>query len=526
MLVELENLPAPEWALLLPQLIVFGLAIVLLFGDAFIARARHFQVLTALSLVGYGAALVALWWQDGRNDQTFLGLTPDGGVYGLFRADGLTVFLSLIILVAAILTVMISASYVDRLEGRMPIGEFYLLLAFSVLGALLTSAAGDLVMIFIGIELSSLATYVLTAFAKRRLTAVEGALKYFLLGIFASAILVYGMAWVYGATGTTDLDGIARALQPAVAGETALEPSLLLALLLMVVGLGFKMAAVPFHFWTPDAYDGAATPVTAFMSVVPKAAAFAATIRLLVQGLGPMRDDWLNLIAVLALVTMTFGNIVAIAQRNVKRMLAYSSIAHTGYMLVGLAVYREQGGFSAGGSVSGDQGVTSLLFYILAYTVMNIGAFAVVAWLQHRGRGLTLDDFSGLASSSPLAAAAMTVFLVSLMGVPPTIGFRAKYEVILAAINAGTAVGLTLAIAIVVLSAVSAFYYLRVVAAMYFDEPERTPRAESTPLLNVGIGAMAAATLVLGVLFSGELIDLAGRWSQALTVAAQAGAGG
>ena len=518
MLVELSNLPGPDWGLMLPQLAVFGLALVLLFGDAFMARAQHFRVLTGVSLVGYGLATALLWTQDGRNEATF---------FGLFRADGLTVFLSLVILVAALLTVMVSASYVDRLEGRMPIGEFYVLLAFSVLGALMVAAAGDLVMIFVGIELSSLATYILTAFAKRRLGAVEGALKYFLLGIFASAILVYGMAWIYGATGTTDLDGIARALQTATAGDEFLEPSLLLALLLTIVGLGFKMAAVPFHFWTPDAYDGAATPVTAFMSVVPKAAAFAATIRLLVQALGPMRDDWLNLIAVLAFVTMAFGNVVAVAQRNVKRMLAYSSIAHTGYMMVGLAVYRQQGGFDVGGGATGgDQGVTSLLYYILAYTVMNIGAFAVVAWLQHRGRGLTLDDFAGLASTQPLAAAAMTVFLLSLMGIPPTIGFRAKYEVILAAINADTAAGLALAISIVVLSAVSAFYYLRVVAVMYFDEPARTPRTESTPLLNVGIGAMAVATLLLGVFFSGQLIDLADRWSRALTVVAQAGGGG
>ncbi len=516
MLFELTDLPSPDWGLMLPQLIVFGLALLLLFGDAFVARAAHFRWLTGLSLAGYALATAALWLQDGRNESTF---------YGLFRADGLTVFLSLVILVAALLTVMISASYVDRLEGRMPLGEFYVLLAFSVLGALLVAAAGDLVMIFVGIELSSLATYILTAFAKRRLSAVEGALKYFLLGIFASAILVYGMAWVYGATGSTDLDTIARNLQTAIAGEETLEPSLLLALLLVVVGLGFKMAAVPFHFWTPDAYDGAATPVSGFMSVVPKVAAFAATIRILVQALGPMRDDWLNLIAVLAFVTMAFGNVVAIAQRNVKRMLAYSSIAHTGYMMVGLAAYQTQGGFSAAaGGAGGEQGVSSLLFYILAYTFMNIGAFAVVAWLQHRGRGLTLDDFGGLASTEPLAAAAMTVFLVALMGITPTVGFRAKYEVILAAINAGD-VGLALAIAIVVLSAVSAFYYLRVVAVMYFNEPERTPRKASTPLLNLGIGTMAVATLLLGVLFSGELIDLAERWSRALTLAAQVGGG-
>ena len=209
MLRDLTDLPSPEWSLLVPQLVVFALALVLLFADAFMARARHFAWLTGISLVGYAAALVSLWWQDGRNEATF---------YGLFRADGLTVFLSLVILVAAILTVLSAASYVDRLEGRMPVGEFYVLLAFSVLGALLVAAAGDLVMIFVGIELSSLATYVLTAFAKRRLSAVEGALKYFLLGIFASAILVYGMAWVYGATGAADLDGIAAAMKTASAG--------------------------------------------------------------------------------------------------------------------------------------------------------------------------------------------------------------------------------------------------------------------------------------------------------------------
>jgi NADH-quinone oxidoreductase subunit N len=510
------NLSSPDWGLMVPQLIVFVLAMVLLFADAFLAEERHFEWLTGLSLVGYGAALVSLWWQDGTNDETF---------NGMFRADGLTVFLSLVILAAAVLTVLVSASYVDRLEGRMPIGEFYVLLGFSVLGALLVAAAGDLVMIFVGIELSSLATYILTAFAKRRLSAVEGALKYFLLGIFASAILVYGMAWIYGATGSTDLDEIARSLQTSVAGEELLEPSLLLALLLLVVGLGFKMAAVPFHFWTPDAYDGAATPVTAFMSVVPKAAAFAATVRILVQGLGPMRDDWLNLIAALALLTMAFGNVVAIAQRNVKRMLAYSSIAHTGYMLVGLAAYQVEGSFTASAAgAGGDQGVASLLYYIFAYTFMNIGAFAVVAWLQHRGRGMTLDDFAGLASTAPLAAAAMTVFMVSLMGVPPLIGFYAKYYVILAAIDAGD-LGLVLAIAIVVLSAVSAYFYLRVVAVMYFNPPEREPRPVSTPLLNVGIGAMVVATIVLG-LFSGEIVDLAERWSGALTVAASAGSGG
>ncbi len=492
------NLEAPDFGLVVPQLLVFALALLLLFGDAFLPNDRHYTWLTGLSLVGYAVAMASLWWQDGRNESTFR---------GLFRADGLTIFLSVIILVAAILTVMISASYVERLEGRMPIGEFYVLLAFSVLGSLLVASAGDLVMIFIGIELSSLATYVLTAFAKRRLTSIEGALKYFLLGIFASAILVYGMAWIYGSSGSTNLDIIARNLQEAIGGQDVRDASLLLGLLLLLVGLGFKMAAVPFHFWTPDAYDGAPTPVTAFMSVVPKAAAFAATIRILVQGLGPLRDDWIMLIAILALLTMAFGNVVAISQRNVKRMLAYSSIAHTGYMLVGLAAYQATG-------ADPDQGISSLLYYILAYTFMNIGAFAIVTWLQHRGRGMTLDDFSGLATTHPLAAAAMTVFMVSLMGIPPLIGFYAKYYVILAAIEADL---LWLALAVVILSAVSAFFYLRVVAVMYFNEPEREPRHARTPLLDAGILGMVLATIFLGI-FSTPVIDLADRWVSALSV--------
>ncbi|MGI9252475.1 MAG: NADH-quinone oxidoreductase subunit N, partial [Thermomicrobiales bacterium] len=374
------------------------------------------------------------------------------------------------------------------------------------------------VMIFIGIELASLSTYVLTAFAKKRETAVEGAMKYFLLGIFASAILVYGMSWIYGATGMTNLHGISASLAAVGGGgaDVLKDPSLLLALLLLIVGLGFKMAAVPFHFWTPDAYDGAATPVSGWMSVVPKAAAFAAAIRILVVALGSMSQDWVNLIAVLALVTMAFGNIVAISQLKVKRMLAYSSIAHTGYMMVGLAVWRTSSSYDAVNT--GDQGIAALLYYLFAYAIMNLGAFAVITWVQHRGRGLTLDDFSGLASSRPLAAAALTVFLVSLMGIPPTIGFYAKYRVILAAVEAGP-IGLALAIGIVVMSAVSAYYYLRLVAVMYFNESSAPLKDASTPLLNLGISVMAVITILGGLFFSGQIFSLAERWYYALQVA-------
>ncbi len=519
MLVDLSRgLFSPEWSLLYPQLIVFALALVLLVFDAFVPKEQHFRLLTGVSLIGYTLAALALWTQDGKNQATF---------WWVFRADGLTVFLSLVILVSAVLSVSTAASYVDQLEGHLPIGEFYVLLAFAVFGAMLVAAAGDLVMIFVAIELSSLATYILTAFAKRRQTALEGGMKYFLLGIFASAILVYGMAWVYGLTGSTDLTAISQALQNSVAGESRLDPALILALLLVIVGLGFKMAAVPFHFWTPDAYDGAATPVTAYMSVIPKVAAFAATIRILVQALGPISDNWVNVMAALALITMVFGNIVAISQRNVKRMLAYSSIAHTGYMMVGLAAFRSSSGFLAPGATptTGESGISALLTYLLAYAVMNIGAFAVVTWVQHRGRGMDLEDYNGLATKEPLAAAALTVFLVSLMGIPPTIGFFAKYRLIVAAIEIGP-VGLALSLAIVVMSAVSAFYYLRVVAAMYFSPAEGELRPAQTGLLNIGIGVMAIATLVGAIVSSGSVFELADRWYRALTVVPVLGLGG
>lgn len=501
------NFEHPDWGLILPQLIVFLTAIALVLGDAFLPARRKFSMLTGISIVGYAVALGALYWQRGEDDQTF---------HGSFRADGLTVFLSMIILVAAILSVLVSANFIEYYEERVPLGEYYILLAFSIVGALLVASAGDLIMIFIGLELSALATYVLTAYARRRVESVEGALKYFLLGIFASAILLYGMAWAYGLSGSTDLDGIRAGISEAVAGDDYLEASVLLALLLLVVGLGFKIAAVPFHMWTPDAYEGAPTPVSAYMSVIPKVAGFAALIRILVQGLGPISDDWKWLIAGLAFLTMALGNVVALTQRNVKRMLAYSSIAHTGYMMVGLAAYREG---SALTNTLGSDGITSLLYYMFAYAFMNIGAFAVLTWLEARGSGVMLDDLNGLANTNPLAAAAMAIFMISLMGIPPLLGFYAKYYVIVAAMQADM---LWLAIVIVLMSALSAYFYLRVVFVMYFGSApevasEKRP-ALQTNLLNAALVLMVVGNLALG-LFSQRIVDLGDEWATALTLA-------
>lgn len=499
--VNLEN---PDWGMVLPQLIVLITAVVVSLMDAFMPKAKHFTWITGATLLGFGAALVVLFTQIGESGSTF---------HGLFRLDGLTIFLSMVILVAGILTVLVSASYVEYLDGHMGTGEFYTLLGFATLGAMLTASAGDMVMVFVAIELSSIATYILTAFAKKRSTALEGAVKYFLLGLFASAIFLYGMAWVYGSTGSTQLDTIAGAITKSLAtGDT--NTGLLLGMLLIIIGIGFKLAAVPFHFWTPDAYDGAPTPVTGWMSVVPKAAGFAAMVRLVVQALEPMVDDWRIVIAILAFVTLAFGNIVALSQRNVKRMLAYSSIAHTGYMMAGIAAYKIA--TSAGAE---DRGVTSVLYYLLAYTFMNIGAFAIITWVQHKGGGIELEDFAGLASRAPLAAAAMTIFLVSLMGIPPTIGFYGKYYVIVALLDAEM---LWLALAIVIASAVSAYFYLRVVAVMYFSDPQKAPNPPSQPvptsLLNAGILIMVIGVIVLGV-FSSRIIDIADDWTNALHMA-------
>mgnify|MGYP001087858423 CR=1 FL=1 len=490
------QLVAPDWSLLVPPLVVLGTILVLLAADLVLPRQRQ-AGLTVVALLGLGLALASLAtieWSAGPS--TF------GGMY---RADFFSLFIWLVVLVAGVLSVMVSAGYVEAgIEpGGLALAEYLALLLFSVLGTMLVGAAGDLLMIFLGIEMSSLAVYTLTAFARRRLTSIEGALKYFLLGVFASAIFVYGIAWIYGLTGSIMLDDIAGTLSGVVRGDEPVEASLLLALLLLAVGLGFKVAAVPFHMWTPDAYQGAPTPVSAYMSVVPKVAGFAAMARVLVQGLNPLSQQWLLLIAILAFITMVYGNVVAIAQRDVKRMLGYSSIGHTGYMLAGLAAYT---------SVQpDDRSVGSLLFYLLAYAFMNIGAFGVVAWLQERGQGVDLQDFQGLAARSPLAALAMTVFMLSLMGLPPLIGFYAKYYVILALIEAGL---LWLAVAIVVMSAVSAFFYLRVVTVMYFSEPTGGWQPVRTRLLGTGLAIMALANLALG-LFSGPVIDLAQRWAVA-----------
>jgi len=483
------SFPSIHYVTVVPHLIVTGLAVVLLLMDAVSRRSRAVrvgQLASLISVIGYGAALVSLLFTYNSRQIT-------GG--GSIRYDYMAIFFLIVMLSTALLTVLVSANFVQL--QSMSLLEYLVILSFSVLGMMVVAIAGDLIMVFIGIELTSIAVYVLTGFSRQSRISHEGALKYFLLGSFATGILIYGMAWTFGITGSINLDVIATAGAKIATGN----PSLLLALLLLVVGLGFKIAAVPFHMWTPDAYHGAPTPVTAFMSVGPKAAGFAGMLRVLVNGWTPAANQWVPLVIVLAVITMTFGNIVAVAQNNVKRMLAYSSIAHTGYMLVGLASYQ----VGANKADANGQAIGALLFYTFAYAFTNIGAFSILTWMQARGRGTNIESFRGLASTAPGAAIAMTLFMASLMGVPPLLGFFAKYYIIVAAINANLT---WLAVVVALNSAVSAYFYLRVVAVMYFREPDRQIVPQRTPWLGLGLAVSSFGTVLFGI-FSGPVFDLA-----------------
>jgi NADH-quinone oxidoreductase subunit N len=459
-----------------PVVIAILVAAAILIVDMAVPGRRAPIVATALG--GLGIVAVAILIQAGHNGRAF------GGAYSL---DNLTVFLDMLFVAIAALTIMFA---VDYLESRgLPIAEFAAVLVFAVTGAMLVAGSTDLLLLFVALELMVLPGYMLAAFARRDPYSTEGAIKYFLLGSFSSAILLFGLAYVWGMTGTTRVDGVAAALATAIA-RGSIQPGLAMGLAFMTAGVAFKMAAVPFHYWTPDAYQGSPTPVTAYLSVGPKVGAFAIVLRLFVGALGPLKADWLPVVIVLAALTMTLGNLVAISQDNVKRMLAYSSIAHTGYMLVGLAAY-------AGGQQSG---LSAILFYGAAYTFMNMGAFAIIAALQRRpGVTSQIATFAGLGRRDPWLGALMTLFLLSLTGIPPLAGFWAKAYVILAAIQAG---GWLTALAVLAMinAAAAAFYYLRVVVYMYMREPAAEAGPSSPGLLfRAGLAVTGVATLIFGL---------------------------
>jgi NADH-quinone oxidoreductase subunit N len=423
---------------------------------------------------------------------------------GMYKVDALTTFLDLLFVSIIAMTIVFAPDYLA--PRGLPVAEFATVLVFAMCGTFVIAASADLLLLFLGLELMVLPGYLLAGYHKSDGYSTEGAVKYFLLGSFSSAIFLFGLAFVWGLSGSTSIAAVAATLTGVVNHVTPFSPGLAMGFAFLTTGVAFKIAAVPFHYWTPDAYQGSPTPVTGYLSVGPKIGAFALILRLFVEALGPMKADWLPVVVVLAAATMTLGNLVALTQDNVKRMLAYSSIAHTGYMLVGLAAY-------AGGQA---QGLEGLLFYGAAYSFMNLGAFAVIAALQKRA-GVTsgLATFAGLGRKEPILGLLMVLFLLSLTGIPPTAGFFAKALIIVAAVQAGGWVGF-LAVLMVLNAAAAAFYYLRVVVYMYMREPaSEAPALRHGRLLWGGLATATVLTIAFG-LFPGLILGFIGDAAKAI----------
>ncbi len=458
---------------LLPELILIAVALFVLLLDLFLRPDQKHQ-LVRWSLLGVGAALVA---------NALIPAQSEPLVQGMIRFDEISKYLNLVFLLGSGLALALADQYIQRQEIAR--GEYYTLVLISTMGAMFMGSSADLLMLFLGLETLSIPLYILATFFRRRPASQEAGLKYFLLGAFSSALFLYGIALIYGATGSTQLVAIGSALS----GALATTPMILYAGVgLLLVGLGFKAAAVPFHTWAPDVYEGAPTSVTAFMAVAAKAGAFAALLRVLAFAQPALAEGWTALVGALAVLSMILGNVVAVVQLNLKRLLAYSSIGHAGYLLVAIA--------STQGSAMLGAAESSLLFYLLVYTLMTLGAFGVVILAEGRGENLSLGDLSGLAARHPWIAGAMAVFMISLAGLPPTAGFFAKFYVFSAAIQAGQ---LGLALVGVLASVVSVFYYLRVVYYIYMRPVEVERPLHLSPLALASIAFAAVAILVLGV---------------------------
>jgi NADH-quinone oxidoreductase subunit N len=460
-----------------PELVLTGAAIVVLLAGA-VSRRADPLVLLVLSLVGVGgaaAASIALWNWSG-------GLTVLGG---MIAADRFSVVARLILLGITAIALVYGFHYLRRIEEERP--EYPALVLFATAGMTLITAAADLIVVFLALEILSLSLYVLTGLSSR-LGAIEGSMKYFLLGAFSSAFFLYGVAMAYGATGSTHLSAIARGL----AGGTGSQGLALAAVALLAVGFGFKVAVVPFHMWTPDVYQGAPTAVTAYMSAATKVAAFAAFVRVFFTALQPLTWDWTPIVVGLAAVTVVVGSLLAIAQTDIKRMLGYSSIAHAGFILIAV-------------SAANQDGIQAALFYLLAYAAMILGAFGVVMLVSGRGEEHTsLLSYAGLYRRSPLLAALLTLFLLSLAGIPPTAGFIAKVNVFRAAAVAGH---WELALVGVLASVVAAFFYIRVLVLMYMQEPSEELEPDRSFVARLTIAIPALLTLVFGV-FPGLVLEL------------------
>jgi NADH-quinone oxidoreductase subunit N len=465
---------------IVPMLCVTAAAIAAMVAEAFRAPGERMPIgpLGVIGLVGAALSSALLW-----NHNT--------SSYGVVRADNFGLFVTWVLIVVGLLSLALSAPAIER--QRLPSGEYYALMLFSIAGMMLMATASDLLVMFLALEVLSLAVYVLTGIRRDSAAATEAAFKYFLLGAFSSAFFLYGIAFAYGVTGSTRLDRIGSIM---AAQSLTPGPMHLLALGLLLVGFAFKVSAVPFHMWTPDAYEGAPPAVTGFMSAGVKAAAFAAFARVFLSAFEPLKAEWAPMLWGVAAATMIIGTVVGVAQSSIKRMLAYSSIAHAGYLLVALVA-------------ANDTGKSAVLFYLLVYGVTNVGAFGVIALLEEVDRpNDRISDYAGLWQTRPALAALMTIFLLSLGGLPPTAGFIAKWYVFNAAVSAGYA---WLAILGVLTSVVAIFFYLRVIVMMYMTPVERAVEAPTVPR----IAGFALAASVLIVFYLGILPTQVMEWAAA-----------
>ena len=484
------TLPLADLVLILPELLIVGMGCLILVLDPLTpAHKKDLLAWMSLGILVVGSVVTV----NGFGERVM-------AFSDLVVVDSYAVFWKMLLYLVSGLTILLSMGYLK--EEKIQLAEYYAFVLLALTGMMVMVSGADLLTIYLGIELMSITLYIMAGFKRFELRSIESSAKYFVLGAFSSGILLYGISIIFGVTGSTRLVEIAA----VVNGRGIDDPLVFISLMLLIVGFGFKVAAVPFHMWTPDVYEGAPTSVTAFMAVASKAASFAAFLRVLLEAFGGIKPDWNLLILVICIITVALGNLVAIVQTNVKRMLAYSSIAHAGYALIGVVV---AGWAGIEGAVS-SQGVSSLMLYLAIYSFMTIGAFSMVAVLRKGGlEGEEIEDFTGLAKRHKGGAFLMLVFMVSLAGIPPTAGFIGKLYLFMAAVNAGLA---WLAIIGLIFAAISAFFYLRIVMVMYMREPSSEQELHTRLILSPQVSfvlACAVAGVVLLGIFPGPLVSVA-----------------
>jgi len=463
------SVPDIQLIAILPEIILAFLACALFAADSFVPKAHKRQLgyYAIGALVLSGLSTIPLW---GREISTFSGMVS---------LDYYALFFKLVFLTISTIIILISSRYIEI--ERINLGEYYGLILFATVGMMFMPMATDLLSFYLSLELMSMSFYVLVAFMRKDPKSVEAGIKYFLAGVFASGVILYGIAFLYGASGTTNLNAIATFIATQEIGKS---PSLMMSFVLLVTGFGFKIAAVPFHMWAPDVYEGSPTPITAFLSAGSKAAAFSVMLRVLINGFGLTSGSWWPILWIVAVLTMTLGNLVAMVQTSMKRLLAYSSIAHAGYILMGL-IAATQLGFAA------------ILIYLVGYAFMTLGAFTLVILLcRTNHRGDQISDFRGLARIHPFVAGTFILFALSLIGIPPTAGFVGKLFLFNAAIQGGF---YWLSIIGVLNSAISLYYYFKVVKVMYMEEPPDDLRLSFSPGMKIAVGVTAFITLFLGL---------------------------